>query len=93
MRFRDRYKRSVHGYGPWALYVIIPALTLIIPLLALLTGIRRRWPNEEGMSVAEFGWDRMLLIWLILLAFVYLVWIPFVAPARERRRRRREGEE
>lgn len=89
MRFRDRFQRSHHGYGPVALSLVIPLLTLIVPLFALITGVRRRRPNVEGVSVSDFGWPDMLVVWLILMTLVYLVYIPFLAPARERRRRRR----
>ncbi|GAA2025021.1 hypothetical protein GCM10009720_00940 [Yaniella flava] len=41
------------------------------------------------MSISEFGWGNMLWVWLILLAFIYLVYIPFLAPVMERRRQRK----
>lgn len=92
MRFRDRYRREHHGHGPVTLWVVIPLLTLVIPLVVLITGIHRRRANRDGMTVEEFGWENMLGVWVILLAFIYLVYIPFLAPARERRRKRRAAE-
>ncbi|NWN87793.1 MAG: hypothetical protein HLX51_04510 [Micrococcaceae bacterium] len=89
MCFRDRYQKKHQGFGPVALYLGLPLLTLVIPVIALVTGARRRRLNEEGMSISEFGWGNMLWVWLILLAFIYLVYIPFLAPVMERRRQRK----
>lgn len=87
MRFRDRFRKTHHGFSTLQLYVVIPALTLIVPVIALITGIRRRRPNSDGMTVPEFGWLEMGAIWLILLAFMYLVYVPFLASHRNNRRK------
>lgn len=89
MRTRDRCERSHHGFGPVAMWVGLPLLTLVIPVLVLVSGVRRRLPNREGMSIAEFGWGQMLIAWAILLAFVCLVCIPFLALREKARRQRR----
>ena len=91
MRLRDRYVRSHHGFGPIAMWVGLPLLSLVIPVIVLLTGARRRAPTQDGMSIGEFGWGQMLLVWGILLAFVYLVYIPFLAPREKARCQRRRA--
>lgn len=80
MKFLDRYRKSHHGYSPLAIFLVIPLLTLVIPLIALIS----------GMSDTGSAWGRMLVVWGLLLAFVYLVYVPFIAP-REKRRREAES--
>lgn len=59
VRFRDRYRRRHHGHGAVTLDVVIPLLTLTVPVIALVSGIRRGRPNHEGITVSEFGWGTL----------------------------------